>query len=339
MDGTDEVVISSRIRLARNVSDLPFPSKLNDERASLVARKVYDAVNPTDNYDLYKMSNISEIDGNVLMEKHLISADLLHNNQFGAAIINESETVSIMINEEDHIREQCIMKGFRLPEAYDKINAVDDVISAKIKFAFDPKLGYLTSCPTNLGTGLRASVMMFLPGLTITKSLDSVLSAVSRLSMTVRGVYGEGSDASGYIYQVSNQKTLGVTEAEIIASVETSIKHIVDAELKSRDMLLKSNEAELKDEILRAYGILSCAYKMSCREFMKLAALVKLGGYYKLLKISDRNRLEKLITDVQPANLISICAKKLDADERDVYRAEFASKIIKNIVSRDGAGR
>lgn len=339
MDGTDEVVISSRIRLARNVSDLPFPSKLNDERASLVARKVYDAVNPTDNYDLYKMSNISEIDGNVLMEKHLISADLLHNNQFGAAIINESETVSIMINEEDHIREQCIMKGFRLTEAYDKINAVDDIISGKIKFAFDPKLGYLTSCPTNLGTGLRASVMMFLPGLTITKSLDSVLSAVSRLSMTVRGVYGEGSDASGYIYQVSNQKTLGVTEAEIIASVETSIKHIVDAELKSRDMLLKSNEAELKDEILRAYGILSCAYKMSCREFMKLAALVKLGGYYKLLKISDRNRLEKLITDVQPANLISICAKKLDADERDVYRAEFVSKIIKNIVSRDGVSR
>ena len=305
----DEVVLSSRIRLARNVSDLPFPSRLNDERASLVARKVYDAVNPTDNYDLYKMSNISDIDGNVLMEKHLISADLLHNNQFGAAIINESETVSIMINEEDHIRAQCILKGLALREAYDKINAVDDVISSKIK-------------------------MMFLPGLTITKSLDAVLGAVSRLNMTVRGVYGEGSDASGYIYQVSNQKTLGVTEGEIIDSVETSIKHIVDAELKSRDMLMKNNEAELKDEILRAYGLLTNAYKMSCREFMKLAALVKLGAYYGLLNISDRARLEKLVTDVQPANLIALCAKKLDADERDVYRAEYASKVLKSIVTR-----
>lgn len=333
-DDIDEVVLSSRIRLARNVSDLPFPSRLNDERASLVARKVYDAVNPTDNYDLYKMSNISDIDGNVLMEKHLISADLLHNNQFGAAIINESETVSIMINEEDHIRAQCILKGLALREAYDKINAVDDVISSKIKIAFDPKLGYLTSCPTNLGTGLRASVMMFLPGLTITKSLDAVLGAVSRLNMTVRGVYGEGSDASGYIYQVSNQKTLGVTEGEIIDSVETSIKHIVDAELKSRDMLMKNNEAELKDEILRAYGLLTNAYKMSCREFMKLAALVKLGAYYGLLNISDRARLEKLVTDVQPANLIALCAKKLDADERDVYRAEYASKVLKSIVTR-----
>ena len=176
--------------------------------------------------------------------------------------------------------------------------------------------------------------MMFLPGLTITKSLDAVLGAVSRLNMTVRGVYGEGSDASGYIYQVSNQKTLGVTEGEIIDSVETSIKHIVDAELKSRDMLMKNNEAELKDEILRAYGLLTNAYKMSCREFMKLAALVKLGAYYGLLNISDRARLEKLVTDVQPANLIALCAKKLDADERDVYRAEYASKVLKSIVTR-----
>ena len=220
---TDDVVISSRIRLARNVNDIPFPSRLNDERASLIARKVYDSLQAGDSYDLYKMSNISEIDGNVLMEKHLISADLLNNNQFGAAIINESETVSIMINEEDHIREQSILKGFNLKEAYEKINAVDDCIAARIRFAFDPRLGYLTSCPTNLGTGLRASVMMFLPGLSITKNLDSCVNAVSRLNMTVRGVYGEGSDADGFLYQVSNQKTLGVSESEIIQSERRSI--------------------------------------------------------------------------------------------------------------------
>ena len=298
---TDDVVISSRIRLARNVNDIPFPSRLNDERASLIARKVYDSLQAGDSYDLYKMSNISEIDGNVLMEKHLISADLLNNNQFGAAIINESETVSIMINEED------------------------------IRFAFDPRLGYLTSCPTNLGTGLRASVMMFLPGLSITKNLDSCVNAVSRLNMTVRGVYGEGSDADGFLYQVSNQKTLGVSESEIIQSVETSINHIVDTELRAREVLLRNNETELKDRIMRAWGVLTNAYTLSTDEFMRLTAFVKLGVYYGLIRVSDRARLEKLITEAQPANLINISGKQLDAAERDLYRAAYVGKTLRNL--------
>lgn len=328
---TDDVVISSRIRLARNVNDVPFPSRLNDERASLIARKVYDSLQASDSYDLYKMSNISEIDGNVLMEKHLISADLLNNNQFGAAIINESETVSIMINEEDHIREQSILKGFNLKEAYEKINAVDDCIASRICFAFDPRLGYLTSCPTNLGTGLRASVMMFLPGLSITKNLDSCINAVSRLNMTVRGVYGEGSEADGFLYQVSNQKTLGVSETEIIDSVETSINHIVDTELRAREMLLRNNETELKDRIMRAWGVLTNAYTLSTDEFMRLTAFVKLGVYYGLLRVSDRARLEKLITEAQPANLINISGKQLDATERDLYRAAYVAKVLRGI--------
>lgn len=328
---TDDVVISSRIRLARNVNDIPFPSRLNDERASLIARKVYDSLQAGDSYDLYKMSNISEIDGNVLMEKHLISADLLNNNQFGAAIINESETVSIMINEEDHIREQSILKGFNLKEAYEKINAVDDCIAARIRFSFDPRLGYLTSCPTNLGTGLRASVMMFLPGLSITKNLDSCVNAVSRLNMTVRGVYGEGSDADGFLYQVSNQKTLGVSESEIIQSVETSINHIVDTELRAREVLLRNNETELKDRIMRAWGVLTNAYTLSTDEFMRLTAFVKLGVYYGLIRVSDRARLEKLITEAQPANLINISGKQLDAAERDLYRAAYVGKTLRNL--------
>lgn len=333
-DTVDNVVISSRIRLARNVEDIPFPSRLNDERASLIARKVYDAVQGTDNYDLYKMANLGEIDGNVLKEKHLISADLLNNNQFGAAIINESETVSIMINEEDHIREQCILKGFKLREAFEQINAVDDVIASKIRFAFDPKLGYLTGCPTNVGTGLRASVMMFLPGLSITKNLNGCINAVSRLNMTVRGVYGEGSDADGFLFQVSNQKTLGVSEAEIIESVESSIKHIVETELRARDMLMRNNEVELKDRIMRAWGVLTNAYTISTGEFMKLAAFVRLGVYYKLLPITDTARLEKLITDAQPANLVNLSGKRLDAAERDLYRASFVAKVLKGMIKQ-----
>lgn len=335
-DNINDVVISSRIRLARNVEGVPYPARLNDERASSIARKVYEAVTREggDNYDLYKMSNINPIDGNVLKEKHLISTDLLNNNQFGAAIINESETVSIMINEEDHVREQCILRGLALKEAYKEINRVDDAISKNVKFAFDPKLGYLTSCPTNLGTGMRASVMMFLPGLSITKTLEQCVAAVGRLNMAIRGVYGEGSSAEGYIYQVSNQKTLGCSEEQIIEAVQTSINHIVDAEFRAREALLKSNPVELRDSILRSWGILTNCYKLSSVEFMERIALVKLGDYYGMIKVSDADRLEKLITDAQPANIVNISGKQLDPEERDVYRALYVGKTLKSVAKR-----
>ena len=206
----NDVVVTSRVRLARNADGLPYPHKLNDDRALLLVRKVYDAVNKrkssdnggeyeTDDYALYRMDALDAIDGEVLREKHLISNDLLENKKYGAAIINGSETVSVMVGEEDHIRAQCILQGFNLPEAYRKVNGVDDDISKAVKFAYDSKLGYLTSCPTNIGTGMRASAMMFLPGLGITRNLEQCVSAVARLNMTIRGVYGEGSEADGYL--------------------------------------------------------------------------------------------------------------------------------------------
>lgn len=325
------IVLSSRIRLARNVEGFPYPSKLNDERGLLIARKVYDAVNKMANYELYRMASTSEIDANVLKEKHLISVDLLHNNQYGAAIINENETVSIMINEEDHVREQCILKGFQFENAYRQINEVDDEISKNMRFSFDSKLGYLTSCPTNLGTGMRASAMMFLPGLTITKSLEACVNAVARLNMTIRGVYGEGSGADGFMYQVSNQHTLGITEQEIIDSVTSSINHLVDAEQRARQSLFENNTIELKDQILRAWGLLTSAYKMESKEFMELMAYVKLGIYYDIIKVTDFDRLTKLITDAQPANILNISGKDLNSEERDIYRAQYVAKTLKAI--------
>ncbi|MDE6398513.1 MAG: ATP--guanido phosphotransferase, partial [Clostridiales bacterium] len=261
----------------------------------------------------------------------LISSDLLGNKKYGAAIISGDETVSIMVGEEDHIREQCILQGFALTEAYHKINAVDDEISRAVTFAYDPKLGYLTACPTNVGTGMRASAMMFLPGLSITRNLEQCVGAVARLNMTIRGVYGEGSEADGYLYQISNQKTLGVSEQEILSSVQASIAHIAEAELRARDELYKSGESVLKDRIMRAYGVLCHAYMLDSKEFMKLLAYVKLGIYYGLIKVSDAQRMEKLVTDGQPANIMNLSGKPLDGEERDVFRAAYVAKTLKSI--------
>lgn len=331
----NDVVVTSRVRLARNVAGLPFPTKLNDDRALQLGRKVYEAVTKGDNdYAMYRMESIDDTSGDVLREKHLISADLLENKKYGAAIISGDETVSIMINEEDHIREQCILQGFALPEAYRKINSVDDTISAAVPIAYDAKLGYLTCCPTNLGTGMRASAMMFLPGLSITRNLEQCVGAVARLNMTIRGVYGEGSEADGYLYQISNQKTLGVSEEEILTSVQSSIAHIADAELRARQELYKANESTLRDRILRAYGVLTNAYMIDSKEFMSLLALVKLGAFYGLIKVSDTDRLEKLVTDGQPANIVNICGKRLSGAERDVFRAAYAAKTLRSICKR-----
>ncbi len=331
-NNVNDVVISSRIRLARNVDGLPFPPKVNDERATLIARKVYEAVNSLGTFDLHRMKSIKEIDANVLREKHLISADLITDSPSGAVIINDTETISIMINEEDHVREQCILNGINLTEAYRIINEVDDAISKRLKFAFDARLGYLTSCPTNVGTGMRASAMMFLPGLSITRNLENCVNAVSRLNMTIRGEYGEGSGADGYIYQISNQKTLGVSEQEIISSVQASVSHIVEAELMARKQLQSYEETELKDKILRSLGILCHAYVIDTKEFMQLLAMVKLGIYYGYIKCSNPDRLEKLFTDGQPANILNLSGKNLNERERDVLRASYVSKTLKSII-------
>ena len=341
----NDVVVTTRVRLARNADGLPYPYKLNDDRAVLLARKVYEAVHKRaagesaeescgDDYALYRMESISDIDGGVLKEKHLISADLLENKKYGAAIINGNETVSIMVGEEDHVREQCILQGFNLPEAYRKINAIDDAISKSVKFAYDAKLGYLTSCPTNVGTGMRASAMMFLPGLSISRNLEQCVTAAARLNMTIRGVYGEGSESDGYYYQISNQKTLGISEQEILTSVQASIGHIAEAELKAREELYKTNEIALKDRILRSYGVLCHAYTLDSKECMKLLAMVKLGVYYGLLKVSDSQRLEKLVTDAQPANIVNLSGKPLQETERDVFRAAYVGKTLKSICKR-----
>lgn len=334
MNTSDSIIVSTRLRLARNVDGLPFPHKLTEMQARKITDDVENALSPIDKFSRYDMSNISSLDGTVLQEKHLISPDLLEESPYGSVLISADENVSVMVNEEDHIREQVILPGLSLDQAYDRVNRIDDVLERNIKFAYDNRFGYLTSCATNLGTGMRASVMMFLPALTVENLIDGCVNDVGRLNMTVRGVYGEGSKADGYLYQISNQRTLGVKESDIIDAVKVAINHIVEAELKARQ-LLRRDEPELIDKIYRAWGVATNAYKLSTAEAMQYLALVLLGGYYGYIDISDGIEFQKLITAVQPANMQKLGGNNMSADERDRLRARHLSAALGTICKKN----
>ena len=333
MASADSIIVSTRLRLARNIDGLPFPHKLAEMPAKQIVDKVERSLAPVDKFTRYDMRGLSELDGTVLQEKHLISPDLLETCPFGSALISADETVAVMVNEEDHIREQVILPGLSLDSAYERVNLIDDVLSRNMKFAFDNRFGYLTSCATNLGTGMRASVMVFLPALTMQNLIEGCINDVARLNMTVRGVYGEGSKAEGFLYQISNQRTLGVKETEILEAVDDAINHILDAENRARQ-LLKRDEPELKDRICRAWGILTNAYKLSTEEAMKYLALVRLGGYYDYIDIADGNEFQTIITTCQPANMQRLGGNQMSVDERDVMRARYIASSLTSLCKK-----
>lgn len=333
-NANEGIAVSSRVRLARNVAGLPFPLRVKDGKPyENLIDQVYNAIKPIDKFKVYKISELSETETESLVEKHLISRDLM-KSKVGAAIINASETVSIMVNEEDHIRAQCMQSGFSLDAAYDVIDKIDDILSQKIPIAFDAELGYLTSWPTNLGTGLRASVMLFLPATTITNAMPSLVDTLSKIGLTVRGVYGEGSSASGYLYQVSNQISLGVTERDILNNVKAAVGKICNAEKQAREILMKRNALDIEDRVKRAYGVITNCAKLSSDEFMQLISDIKLGAYLKILKVDDVEALDAVMAKCQPANLMLACGKKLTPTERDVQRAKLAAGEVATLVQK-----
>ena len=338
MTDLSKTVVSTRIRLARNIEGYPFPSHLKDEKqAREIIRLVTSGLSrldgfQDDQFNVFYMSGISEEQAQILKENHLISPNLIKNKRASAAIINTDESVSIMINEEDHLREQCILKGFELNTAYDIMARIDAKISNSMKFAYDEQLGYLTACPTNLGTGLRASVMVFLPALTINGMMPKIYRSIAKLGLTVRGVYGEGSEAEGYMYQISNEVTLGVTEEEILAQVCEVVKKV--AELEECERLTLKNCAsalDIKDDCMRSYGILTNCAKLTTAELIKLAANVKLGACLGYINISDVSKIDDLVVEMRPANITAAASQQLTATERDVYRAEYVAKHLKQI--------
>lgn len=328
-------VVSSRIRLARNLNGYPFPARLTGEKqAKEIIRSVSSAINKLDEFRLYYVDGLTEEEALNLVENHLVSPLLLRSPHFSAALINEGKNISIMINEEDHLREQCIEKGFSLRSAYKTMSEKDALMSKSIQFAYDEQLGYLTACPTNLGTGLRASVMLFLPALTINGFMPRVMRSATKLGLTIRGLYGEGSGFDGYMYQVSNEVTLGVSEEDILSQVEQAVATIAEMEQSERLKLKRGAPAlEIKDKCLRSFGIITSCALMPSEEFEKLCANVKLGACLGYIPIADTDKIDELIVKMKPSNLNLLANRQLTPAERDAYRAEYAAKRIKSLVT------
>ena len=322
-------IIMTRIRLARNVYGAPFSLTDMDLSEEIIKNVSRSLVN-FGSFDLYRMAELSEERAESMKEKHLISSRLM-KNPAGAALIDENEGVSVMIGEEDVLREQCFKKGLCLYEVYDKLDRIDDEICKNTDIAFDKDLGFLTACTTNLGTGLRASVMMFLPALTESGKMNDLVAEMDRLGLTVRGLYGEGSKAEGCVYQISNEITLGLSEYEILELVENAVITVCKAERAESERLFGSAELTVMDRAKKSYGILTNAVLLSYDEFITELARVKLGAMMGFIDIRDLPRLDDLAVAVRPANLSLAYGKRLNETERDLYRAETVRKVLSEL--------
>lgn len=329
----NNIVLSSRIRIARNIKDKPFPQKLNESESIKVVKNVEKAFFTSSHVESrYNLIYTGELDDNTNMyylEKHLISPKLLSNKGKSAFILGEDETVSVMINEEDHIRLQCITGGFDLSTPYDMANKLDNLLEESIDYAFDEKLGYITACPTNIGTGLRASVMIHLPALTMNDEMNEILKILTQVGMTIRGLYGEGSKAQGNIYQISNQITLGVNEEDILNNLQAVVNQIINQENRTREKFLKSYRYELEDKIYRSFGILGTAVLLNSNECLDLLSNVRMGVELGIINNVDSMRLNSLLLETQPAALQKRLKTNLSDKERDFNRAKLVREVLR----------
>lgn len=328
---SNEIILSSRVRLARNLANTPFPPMLNKENGAAVIEKIYDkdAQNSIfKDYKFYDMQDTGFVDRYVLVERHLISPNLANQGSIGAALISQDEQISIMLNEEDHIRIQTVLPGLQLREAWNSASAMDDKIESKVDYAFDERLGYLTSCPTNVGTGIRASVMVHLPGLNISANINKILHAVTQVGLTIRGIYGEGTEFIGNIFQISNQITLGRSEEETIENLTGITKQIIDKEKEARNMLLQNNKMLLEDKVWRAWGIMTNARSISGQESMKLLSEIRLGVDLGILNTIPIAILNEIMVDTNNASLQKHAATELNAADRDIIRAEEIRRLL-----------
>lgn len=323
----EAIAVSTRVRLARNLKKYPFGNNLSDEERKQITEAVSASVKDS-GFKIIDMANISEISAEHLAERHLISPEFASEKTKRAIALNSDESVVVMINEEDHIRIQSFCKGFDLKTAYEKAEETDNMIEAKNIYAFDEKLGYLTHCPTNLGTGLRASVMLHLPALEILGGIGKIVGTVGKLGICVRGIYGEGSQAKASLYQVSNQITLGMSDEEIISRVRDIALKIIEQEENARKILLKKDYYGIMDKISRAYGVLKNAYVLNISEFMEQISLVRLGVSLNLIK-GDIKNIDSLIYKVQPAGIIEKYGE-MNSIENDIRRAEIIRGELKS---------
>ena len=323
-----EAVVSTRIRLARNLKDYPFPNRISEAQAKEVTEKVISALSDTkQKFNRIDMSELSQAQRLALVEQHLISPEFVEKRPYRVLLLSDDNSVSIMLNEEDHIRLQVIKPGLDLEEAYKVADEIDNCLAKNINLAFSERLGYLTQCPTNLGTALRASVMLHLPALQKSSSISRIASNLSKLGLTIRGIYGEGSNSSGALYQLSNQVTLGISEKAAVENLKNIANQLISQEIKTRDKMLK--DIEVQDKICRSLGILKSAKLISHTEAMELISNVRLGVSGKLLDTLSLDSIDKLTVEIQPANIMIKHGEEMSVRERDVKRADILRERFK----------
>jgi protein arginine kinase len=327
-----QIVISSRVRLARNLRNRAFPgwAKKAERTAILemIKPRVEELAEMQDSFSEL-LQDLSALEKQVLVERHLISREHAAKSVGSAIVMNRRQTLSIMINEEDHLRMQSIRSGLQLKQAFKLVDKIDTALESKLEFAYEQKLGYLTACPTNVGTGMRASAMLHLPGLVLSELINQVIQAVSKIGLAVRGLYGEGTEAMGNLFQISNQTTLGEKEEEIISRLSKVIETIIEKEHDARQVLIQKKPNTLWDQIGRAYGVLTYAHAMTSKEALNLLSIIKLGVDLGAFPEDRRLPIDELFIDTQPAHLQKSSQQKLNAEERDHRRAQIIRDRLK----------
>ncbi|MEN9554174.1 MAG: hypothetical protein RLZZ232_460 [Planctomycetota bacterium] len=321
-----DIVISSRVRLARNVAGFPFISRATADVRVQVIQQVKAALRGT--FQGRKMlpvnvESLSALDSQFLMERQLISRELARGDGPRAVVFSEGERYSVMINEEDHLRLQVLHSGLALEESWQECDALDDLIESQVPVAFHPQLGYLTACPTNVGTGIRISVMLHLPALRLTRDIQKVHQSAQKINLAVRGLYGEGSQALGDFYQISNQVTLGKSETELIGEVQEVVLRIVEWERRNREFLLTKNRSQLHDQVSRAHGTLTSARSISSEETMHLLSSLRMGIRLGLIENLDAGTVNELFIHTQPAHLQVLQGEALETEKRNLARANY----------------
>jgi len=330
----DRIVMSSRVRLARNLKNAAFPGWAKKPERVKVLESILPAVSSLPEMSgsfAEAMDNLSALDKQLLVERHLISREHAAKNVGSGIVLNRAETFCVMINEEDHLRMQALRPGFQIQEAWQAIDRLDTSLEKKLDFAFDNDLGYLTACPTNLGTGIRVSAMLHLPGLVLAEQINPIIQSVNKLGLAVRGLYGEGTEALGNVFQVSNQMTLGETEVAIVERLEKVLSQIIEHEENARQTLIEKKPKVVFNHIGRAYGILANAHSISSKETMNLLSLLRLGVDLGLFPDTSRALVDELFLITQPAHLQKQASDKLSAEERDLIRADMVRERLKTV--------
>lgn len=320
-----DVILSSRVRLARNIKGIPFGKRMSEAQQTEVIESCSKALDFLKFIDLNKMS---ELEKRSLVEQHLISADMISNDRKKALLLNDDSSLSVMLGEEDHIRIQSMAPGFNLDLCLENANKIDDELEKSVEYGYSEKFGYLTCCPTNVGTGMRASVMMQLPALVMSGKIDGIVSALSKLGATVRGIYGEGSKALGNIFQISNQVTLGVSEEEILQKMKQIVSEVAEKERETARQLYEKNKYVLENRILRSLGILKNAVLLNSDETMSMLSDVRLGINLGIIKDISPETLNKIMYAVLPAT-VARDGNLVTAQDRDLRRAELVKEYLK----------